>query len=68
MVSKQCVACGGYFVGELNGDYICPACAQAGAAAPMRPLASLSGLDPGPDAGSPPAGPLRAHAIGGRAA
>jgi len=41
MVSKQCVVCGDYFAGELNGDYSCPACQRMGAAQRMRPLASL---------------------------
>lgn len=41
MVSKQCVVCGEYFAGELNGDYFCPACQQAGVTQRLRPLASL---------------------------
>ncbi len=47
MVSKQCVACGEYFVGELNGDYSCPACRQAGVSQRLRPLATLDDLGRG---------------------
>ena len=46
MVSKKCAGCGQYFSGELNGDYLCPACAHL-EAMPQRPLSSLSGFDMG---------------------
>lgn len=44
MVSKKCAGCGSYFSGELDGDYLCPACVAAGLA-PRRPLSSLDELD-----------------------
>lgn len=43
MVSKQCMSCGRYFQGELNGDYTCPSCCGAGATG-LRPLARLDNL------------------------
>ncbi|HEY7837495.1 MAG TPA: hypothetical protein VIC54_02755 [Terriglobales bacterium] len=46
MVSKKCAGCGQYFSGDLNGDYLCPACAHL-EAMPQRPLSSLSGFDMG---------------------
>ena len=46
MVSKKCAGCGQYFSGELNGDYLCAACAHL-EAMPQRPLSGLSGIDMG---------------------
>lgn len=40
MITKQCMACDGYFDGALDGEYVCEACRAAGAA-PKRKLASL---------------------------
>ena len=50
MVSKQCVMCGGYFSGELDGDYTCPHCQSAGVA-----RRRYTDANPSPDqAASPP--------------
>lgn len=46
MVNKQCVACQQYFRGELNGDYLCPACAAAGRSQ-LRPLSGLGSVSDG---------------------
>ena len=43
MVSKKCAGCGQYFSGELNGDYLCAACAHLEA----MPQRSSSGIDMG---------------------
>lgn len=45
MVCKQCLACGGYFRGELDGAYLCPACAHASATSGQVPVRALSNLD-----------------------
>ena len=43
MVNKLCAMCGRYFAGDLNGDYLCSACASISHPAPAPSLSSLDG-------------------------
>lgn len=52
MIYKLCAVCQHYFVGELNGSYVCPGCRdtqQASASAP--PAAEV--LSPAPTVHTP---------------
>jgi len=64
VVSKQCLQCGKYFPGDLDGNYLCPACAERGALRP-RTLYSLDDLvppsSPGPGRDAAP-GAAKGHA------
>ena len=53
MITKQCIACGGYFGGALDGEYLCAECRAAGAE-PKRMLAALDTAAPGVDSGDGP--------------
>ncbi|MGH9482475.1 MAG: hypothetical protein ACRD1L_10350 [Terriglobales bacterium] len=53
MINKECVACGNYFAGEWNGDYLCPACRAAGASH-LRPLSNLDFSNGGRNSGPEP--------------
>lgn len=53
MIYKLCAVCQRYFVGELNGSYICPQCRDHQQAAVAAPAPEVMAASPAPHPPAP---------------